>query len=336
MAKVWGIHDVQSAEDTRPTGCGFYRIVLPFDQLKANGWDAGYRAGLPPPEAMDAAIMVGQRLDRNDGLGYWRRMRARSKLVYELDDDIWHVDMLNLNAWQAYNKDTTQDAVNHGCQVADLVTVTNEYLAEVIRVETGQDNVAVLPNFIEGWLLDYERPRRERLVIGWAGGASHTRDMMGVAPAISRFMERDAAKLNAELHLIGTDFRPTLGHNRARFTQWASDPRDYFRLIDFDIGIAPLEPMLFNASKSPVKAMEYGALGIPTVASDFGPYSDYIIDGVTGFLVRTKAQWRDRLRTLCADADLRESMGVKARELAAQHTIESNWTHWDAAYRRLL
>jgi hypothetical protein len=37
-----------------------------------------------------------------------------------------------------------------------------------------------------------------------------------------------------------------------------------------------------------------------------------------------------------ADADLRESMGAKARELAAQHTIEGNWQKWADAYQEVL
>jgi glycosyltransferase involved in cell wall biosynthesis len=57
---------------------------------------------------------------------------------------------------------------------------------------------------------------------------------------------------------------------------------------------------------------------------------------VTGFLVRSKSEWRDRIRELVADEDLRESMGAKARELAAQHTIEGNWHRWAAAYQEVL
>lgn len=334
--KVWGVHDVQSAETAKPTGCGFYRIVLPFDQLKRHGWNAGYKAGMPPPTEYDADVMVGQRLDNPEGLGYWRRFRARSKLVYELDDDIWHVDPLNWNAYNVYGRSDTLDACTHAAQVADLVTVTNQYLAEMVTAETGNTNVAICPNGIEAFMLDLERPRPQKLTIGWAGGASHSNDMREIAEPLLKFRDRDAAKLDAEIHLIGTDFRPTIGHNRARFTQWASDPRAYFRLLDFDIGLAPLAPMTFNLSKSPIKCMEYGALGIPVIASDFGPYADYVIDGVTGFLCRNKTQWLARLRELANDQDLREAMGAKAKEQAAQHTIEEGWAAWDKAYRSLL
>ena len=41
-----------------------------------------------------------------------------------------------------------------------------------------------------------------------------------------------------------------------------------------------------DQSKSAIRAIEYGALGIPVVASDVGPYRDHIVDGVTGYLIR--------------------------------------------------
>jgi glycosyltransferase involved in cell wall biosynthesis len=93
---------------------------------------------------------------------------------------------------------------------------------------------------------------------------------------------------------------------------------------------------VFNESKSPLKALEYAAMGIPVIASDFGPYPEFVVHGVTGFLAKREKDWRDHIRELAADADLRESMGKKARELAAQHTIEGNWHRWAAAYQEVL
>ena len=50
---------------------------------------------------------------------------------------------------------------------------------------------------------------------------------------------------------------------------------DLLHRLDLDVGIAPLEPVIFNRCKSAVKVMEYGMLGIAAVASRFGPYAEY-------------------------------------------------------------
>ena len=331
---VWGIHDSQNPpNDPRPSGCGYFRIVLPFDQLKANGWKAEYATNTPPARVAEFKVLVAERLDKPEVLGDWRRRKLQHKLVYELDDDLWHVSPLNTMAYRTYGIRSVQDAAAMCCTFSDMVTVSTEPLAEEVRKQSGNDNVVVIPNFISAALLEMERPRREHFTIGWMGGASHSLDLAVVAPAVRRVMEADTS---LRLHVVGSDFRPTLGQIRARHTKWEACPADMYRHLDFDVGLAPIEATQFNESKSYLKALEYGALGIPVIASDFGPYREFVVDGVTGFLVGKEKQWRDRIRLLAADADLRESMGAKARELAAQHTIEGNWDKWAAAYRSLL
>lgn len=334
-SSVWGIHDSQDPLDPRalPTGCGYYRVTLPLDELGKHGWDVRYKAGKAPVEAGLSRLIVGERLDRPDVMGEWRRLRQHHRLVYELDDDVWSVDPANAQAYRTYGVHSVQDAVEMNMAYSDVVTASTEPLAEKIRRRTGHQRVRVIRNCIPEEMLSIERPRREHLIIGWGGGGSHARDVSTIAVPLRKAMDRDTS---LRLHIVGTDFRDTLGHVHARHTKWLVDPHEYYRQLDFDIGLAPIYPCEFNESKSYLKPLEYAALGIPVIASAFGPYPEFVIDGVTGFLVKNSAQWTDRIRLLAADADLRESMGAKARELASQHTIEGNWHKWAAAYQEAL
>jgi glycosyltransferase involved in cell wall biosynthesis len=133
------------------------------------------------------------------------------------------------------------------------------------------------------------------------------------------------------MHFIGTDLSPLTKHE-CRFTPWSSDVGDYYKAIDFDIAISPSEDTVFNRSKTWIRALEMGALGIPIVAQNRLPYSDYVIDGKTGFLVDTEQEWEDRLNELIHDPEMRAEMGAAAREQAAQWTIEDGWTMWEDAY----
>lgn len=316
------------------SACGFYRLLLPFAELARHGHQAKVRFGFTPPDG-DEDVIVAERIDNDQALATWRRLRARSKLAFEVDDDVFSVDLVNWLAWRTYSRAVPRDVVAHAAQVADLVTVTCEPLAEVMRRETGNRNVAVLPNCVPDDLLAVERPRRERLTVGWAGGASHGADLQLVARPLRRFLERTP---HADLHLIGTDFRPTIGApaGRARWTDWQASPWRYYQQVDFDVGLAPLADTPFAASKSPIKALEYAALGIPVVASAVGPYPGFVLDGVTGFLVRQDHEWGRYLRLLASDAGLRAEMGAKAREHAAAFTIGRNWQRWERAYQSIL
>jgi glycosyltransferase involved in cell wall biosynthesis len=332
-SSVWGIHDAQGENNPMPTGCGWFRVVLPLDQLKAHGWKVRYQPFTPPAEIGEYKLIVAERLDKPAVLGTWRRLARDHRLVYEIDDDVWNVDPANAGAHQVYSRHSIQDAVENAIITSDLVTVTVEPLAELVRAKTGHRNVRVIGNYVPESVLGLERPRRKKVTIGWTGGVSHTWDVAMIAPAVRQVMQRDTS---LRFHIVGSDFRPTFGLAYARYTPWEPRPQDYYQHLDFDIGLAPIASTEFNMSKSPLKALEYAAMGIPCIASDFGPYRDFVVDGVTGFLVSKEKQWRDRIRELAADANLRESMGAKARELAARHTIEGNYHKWAAAYQEVL
>lgn len=139
---------------------------------------------------------------------------------------------------------------------------------------------------------------------------------------------------DADVHTIGQDFSKVLRlpADRHRHSWWEEKLIKYYSTIDFDIGLAPLEDTLFTRSKSYIKALEYGALGIPVIASDVGPYREYVEDGVTGFLVSKESEWIDRIRLLIDDPELRESMGAAAHAKSLRHTIAAGWRQWEDVY----
>ncbi len=318
--RLFGFHDNGA--------CAYYRITLPFDALAAHGYNIQTACGWDE-RCRDYQVIVGQRIGKPEALPIWRRLAAGHRLVYEIDDDVWNLDDTNFRALLEHDA-VLMDAMGHCAEVAHLVTVSTEVLAEMLR--PFNPNVVVLPNHIDGRLLDIERPRRDRVVVGWAGGDSHLKDFKAVAPQLKRFLKRHP---DTEFHSIGTDFHRVYGWP-ARHTGWSSHIWDYYRTVDFDIGIAPLAPTKFNRSKSHIKALEYAALGIPVVASDEPPYRDFILDGVTGFLIRRDHEWGQRLHELVSDAGLREGMGRKAKERAAEYTIQRGWRLWADAYEGVL
>jgi glycosyltransferase involved in cell wall biosynthesis len=318
------------------SGCGYYRITLPLGELGRRGHEVKLVPGSDVTFAAAAPwqLITGQRIDKHDALPLWRRFSARSRLVYEIDDDVFSVERTNWQAYGTYSRADVQDAVAHSAECADLVTVTTEPLAEVMRAYNG--NVVVLPNYIPAYACDL--PREDRpLAVGWGGGASHAKDIAMVARDVREFLSRHP---QWEMRLMGTDYRPTIKHERTTFTPWVDITKDapgFYQAIDWDIGLAPLDPAgTFNRKKSHIKALEYAARGIPVLASDVEPYRDFVIDGVTGFLIRYDHDWLKRLEELATDDGLRESMGAAAREHARKHTIEGHWQEWAQAYEGVL
>lgn len=318
--RIFGFHDDHA--------CAYYRVKLPFDALRDLGShevDLNYGWN---ERAKDWPIILAQRLSRTNALGIWRRLSLDHRLVYEIDDDLWSIDPLNYSAYRDHDA-VERDGAEVAASVAHLVIVSTEPLAEVMR--QFNPNVVVCPNHIDGALLDLERPRRDRLTIGWAGGDSHLRDIGMLAPQLKRFLRDNPS---VEFHDLGTDYRQAF-KLPGRFTGWSTDMWDYYRNIDFDIGLAPLANTTFNRSKSAIKALEYMALGIPVIASHSPAYSGMVVHGETGYLVRQEHEWRRYLRQLVNDEAMREEMGAAGKRRAAEWTIQKGWKLWESAFESI-
>jgi glycosyltransferase involved in cell wall biosynthesis len=331
--RIHGIHDNADGKGTA-SACGWFRVIQPLQALRdLGGHQVTYENGRPAdPRGCD--IIVGQRFDQPEVLREWRRYRVHSRLVYEIDDNIWEIPRANWMAWRTYHKEMHRDAVETAAGVSDIVTVTTEPLAEVLRKFNPE--VRVIPNFIPQKLLSWPRPERTDVVrIGWRGGASHALDVQSIAAPMRAVLRRNP---QARLHIVGTDFRKTVGMP-ADFTNWIPVwPRhdEFYRAIaPFDLAVVPLYGLEFDQSKSNIPVLEYAALGIPSVASDMTPYRDFIVNGKTGYLVRSRQDWVKRVTELVNDHQAREEMGAAARERAAAWTIEGNWHRWQDVYREL-
>jgi glycosyltransferase involved in cell wall biosynthesis len=302
-------------------------------------------------QAEGADIFIGQRVNAYGGLGQWRRLYTPDrKLVYENDDDVWHVTPDN-PGYETYKEGgETREAVKRYCDTANLITCTTPYLADLHR--TMADNrvpVEVLPNYLPGWVLDLAKDdRKGHPRIGWIGGSSHSLDLQVPGDAVKRFMKRFPewhlfisgmdfrSQIKApDCAVLGKEIRPT---DRSFHIPWipvCQRPELFYRSIDFDIGIAPLRPTEFVNSKSPVKPLEYAARGIPCIATDVGPYRNFIKHGETGFLVKQDHEWLKYMSILAADEDMRLAMGAAAKKQAEEYIIEKHWQEWINAYSRL-
>ncbi len=307
-----------------------YRTFLPFGCLAESG---GHEVNFPvpgcEPDASGHDAVAAHNLAKAAGASLWRSWKGRVPLVWDTDDDL-----LACDPRVSYEDidDPFRAAYAEIVSLSDLVTVSTPVLAE--RMAKLSRNVAVLPNYVDARLLETERPRRERVTVGWGGAAPHAIDVMFAAGPLRRFFARHP---QVDLHVMGgSDCRRIWGRPDARFTLWTADVRDYYRQIDFDIGIAPLAPNAYNEARSHLKALEYAALGIPVVASDSPAYRDFVVNGETGYLVRYEHEWAKRLGELAADAAMREEMGQRAKAHAAKYTIQQHWPEWENAYQGVM
>lgn len=324
------------------SGCGWYRMQVPLDELARRGHDTLVDMQLPNEWLDSCQVLIGQRICMPGPSGIWQRIARHPKRplqVFDLDDDLWNVDPSSVESHRWFGRPDVQDRLRRNIQIADLVTVTTEALAD--RVKKINPSVAVIPNFVPAAMLDLppvDRGDDTRIVVGWTGSSTHAMDFEQAGPQLARFLDRNSA---VKLHTIGSNkaaFQSLFKWaRRVRDDQWDVSPWldniwDYYReLGHFDIATAPLARHVFNQSKSWIKALESGARGLPIVASDIGPYRDFVQHGETGLLIHHEHEWPRALRDLVLDTSMRTEMGAMARQLAAKNTIEGNGHLWEQA-----
>jgi len=75
----------------------------------------------------------------------------------------------------------------------------------------------------------------------------------------------------------------------------------------------PLEDTEWARGKCGFKALQYMALGIPTIAANVGVNSTIITHGQDGFIAKTTEDWFEYLNALLSDASQGRMLGANAQ-----------------------
>jgi len=309
--------------------CAWYRCHVPGMELRRRGHDVRLQDTLEFEDIDWCDVLVMQRVaEKGIGRAVEYARSAGKLTVYDLDDDLWNIPESNPSRQTWGSERLAELAV--ALRLVDRVTTSTEPLARMLRAYNA--DVRVIPNMLpaEHWPEHTKDPGHgPPLVIGWAGGITHRRDLREVADVLEHVLERHPS---VEVHLAGADPAWFAPHDRVRFLESVILP-DYAALLShFDIAIAPLHDSRFNESKSDLKVLEYSMIGLPVVASKVAPYSSSIRHGESGLLARNAKDWLKHLNALVEDAGLRSRLGSAARSWAETRTVERNIALWERVY----
>lgn len=126
------------------------------------------------------------------------------------------------------------------------------------------------------------------------------------------FFERLAAELKGEFVVVGAGahLRDT---SALRFFEWDLVSEGPL-VATFDAGIMPLEDDPWSRGKCGYKILQYFSQGVPAVASAVGANKKIITEGVDGYLVQARGDWKNRLTQLASNRDKARLMGQRGRE----------------------
>ena len=237
----------------------------------------------------------------------FERLIAQSgvPVVFDFDDAIFVSYRSPSNGYLSYLKFASKTKTI--CRIASHVMVGNPYLAEYARQVN--DRVTVIPTTIdtEKYRVPERREKSGPLVIGWTGSHSTVQHLDTMRGALKKLAERESFRLR----VIGTpayECAPV----EVEAMRWRADT-ELEDLSEIDIGMMPLPDDRWSKGKCGLKALQFMALGIPTICSPVGVNTDIIQDGQNGFIAGTEDEWVEKLSRLLRSAELRRRLGDAGR-----------------------
>ena len=184
---------------------------------------------------------------------------------------------------------------------ADVVTTSNHFLAGYARKYS--DSVKVVPMALD---TEVWKPgnsiRGDEITIGWAGAPVNVplieRLDSVLTPLIKKYPFLKLAIFSGQKPRLNCpfDYHPFMPGGEPDFVR------------NLDIGLLPLADEEYARGKSPIKAIQYLACGVPVVGNVIGATAE-ILNEKNSIAVSSENEWFDALEKLIMNRDLAMSMG---------------------------
>jgi glycosyltransferase involved in cell wall biosynthesis len=245
--------------------------------------------------------------------------RAAKRLIYDVDDALFQRDSYHARGPASPTRARRFAAT---VRVADLVIAGNEYLREWVAAHTEACRVRVVPTCIQPqWYTAAAHARTgaaARLV--WIGQRSTLASLLCIAPHLAA-----AAQQLPGIGLrVISDAAPQIAGIDVVRRAWSPDT-EAAELAEGDIGVNWLPDDRWSPGKCGLRVLQYMAAGLPVVANPVGMNRSLVVDGETGYLASTPAEWAAAIARLAADAELRRVMGAAGRRLVLHRYSVAGW-----------
>lgn len=256
-------------------------------------------------------VILQKRLPRTSLI---RRIRKHARfLIFDTDDAIWEPHG-RVHSW--WTRVRTHGRLRAITAAADACTVPNLHLANALQPLARQVHIIPMALDENEWKPAATRsPGPVRL--GWSGAPPNLPYLQTLGDTLE-----EVQKLRPEVEIIVYCGKPPSWEHPIRSIHHAFEPGKETEIVQtFDIGLLPLPDNAFAAGKSPIKALQYAACGVPCVGTPIGATKEIVRDGQTGLAVKTSTDWTQALIRLIDNEDERHRLGDEARrQFLANHS----------------
>jgi len=247
--------------------------------------------------------------------------------IVDYDDAIFHNYDQHSNYWI---RTFLGRKIRQVMRYASRSVVGNAYLADYAQ-RSDAKAIHIIPTTVplERYIHSQITPQpNSKFVIGWIGTPStFQKHYVPCLPWMQELLQHDA---ELEFRLIGIDpqaISSPLGSGFV-FKKW-TEASEAEEIAQFDIGIMPLTASPWDQGKCAYKLIQYAAMKIPMLAADVGMNNEVCVDGQSGFLIDSDAEWKTQILNLKNNPVLRKELGEAAFQIVAEKfTTEQGFSLW--------
>jgi hypothetical protein len=334
-------------------GCGFWRMIWP--ELLLNGYQKACISGLTCM-VLDPRFYQGikavrmQRQATPAQRDFVKQLKNTGsqmgfRLIYEVDDIVFKDDIPDYNRCKdPFCDSAITDSIVDIMKTVDEITVTCNYMKEYYKEKIGTDRVTVIPNYAPKFWLDrfYNRERVEKLYdknkkrprILYSGSGTHidvlnktglNDDFRHVTDYIIKARKKFRFVWKGCYPLV---LKPYIDNGDMEYIEWST-------LMDYPKGLfdtncnavfASLQDNVFNRSKSNIKMVESGALGMPGAFQDMCTYEDADVKFKNGDDLIQKLEY------ITSDFNRYMKLSDNSRKFAEGLWLEDHIDEYEAVY----
>lgn len=327
------------------SGCGFWRMIWPEHLLNAYSKAVVHSTTMMVLDERYYANTFTVRVQRQATeqqmqfiqlLKDFQRIH-KFKIVYEIDDIVFHEDIPDYNKFKAAFVDPViRKSAMSIMSMVDEITCPNKFMQQYYKHKTGNNNVTVIPNYPPKFWMgnfydpvkiekNYAKNRKKPRILYAASGAhfdvenrcNQKDDFYHVNEVIAKTVDKFQWVFIGAFPL---SLRNLVAAGKIEFHEWSS-LYDYPHLIDklnCQMAIAPLADNTFNKAKSDLKHVEACCYGLPIACQDLCTYENAPIRFKTG------DEMIDQITKTVKFGDTYKKASKAARAVAETRWLENN------------
>ena len=327
------------------SGCGYWRMIWPeqiltaYQHMIVHGttimcFDENWYAS--------AETIRIQRQATPHQLKFIKHLKQLSqkhnfKLVYEIDDIVFHEDIPHYNKFRsAFTDPQIRQSAQEIMNLCDEMTVTCDYMKDYYAAKTNHKQITVIPNYMPKFWMghcynekevakNFERNRKRPRILYPGSGAhfdvdNRTKQQDDFGHVLDAVIKTRKKFKWVFFGAYPLSLKPYIQSGEMEFHQWThlwAYPETVVNLKP-NVLVAPLHDNTFNRAKSDLKYIEACALGIPAVCQDLDTYQN------APFRFKTGDEMIDQINAVTKDKSTYMKIGRAGQQIANGRWLESD------------